>query len=120
MITGVHAIVYSPEAEAARAFLRDVVGLPNVDSGDGWLIFALPPSELAIHPSEGSVKHELFFLCDDVHATVEELRAKGVDVREEISDQGWGLLTQIRLPGGVEIGLYEPRHPLAASAAGSA
>jgi hypothetical protein len=91
-----------------------------VDTGVGWLVFALPPSELAIHPSEGSTKHELYFLCDDVAATVAELRARGVDVSEEISDQGWGLLTQIRLPGGVEIGLYEPRHVLAATAAAAA
>jgi catechol 2,3-dioxygenase-like lactoylglutathione lyase family enzyme len=116
MITGVHAIIYSPEADAARAFLRDVLGLPNVDTGGGWLIFALPPAELAIHPSDGSVKHELYFLCDDVRATVSELREKGVDVSDDISDQGWGLLTRIRLPGGVEVGLYEPRHALAASA----
>jgi catechol 2,3-dioxygenase-like lactoylglutathione lyase family enzyme len=116
MITGMHAIIYSPEADAARAFLRDVVGLRSIDSGGGWLIFALPPSELAIHPSDGSTAHELFFLCDDVHATVSALRAKGVDVDEEISEQSWGLLTHIRLPGGVAIGLYEPRHPLAASA----
>ena len=116
MITGVHTIIYSPEAEAARAFLRDVVGFPHIDSGDGWLIFALPPAELAIHPSDGSTKHELYLLCDDIQATVRELRAKGVDVDDEVSDQGWGLLTQIRLPGGVEIGLYEPRHPLAATA----
>ena len=116
MITGVHAIIYSPAAEAAREFLRDVVGFPNVDTGGGWLIFALPPAELAIHPSDGSVKHELYFLCDDVQATVTALREKGVDVSDEISDQGWGLLTQIRLPGGVEIGLYEPRHALAATA----
>lgn len=117
MITGVHTIIYSPEADSARAFLRDVLGFPSVDTGGGWLIFALPPSELAIHPSEGSTKHELYFLCDDVLATVRELKEKGVDVSDEISDQGWGLLTQIRLPGGVEIGLYEPRHALASTGA---
>ena len=116
MITGVHAIIYSPEAETARAFLRDVVGFRSIDSGGGWLIFALPPSELAVHPSDGSTKHELFFLCDDVKATIRDLRAKNVDVDEEISEQSWGLLTHIRLPGGVTLGLYEPRHPLAASA----
>jgi catechol 2,3-dioxygenase-like lactoylglutathione lyase family enzyme len=117
MITGVHAIIYSPEAEAARAFLRDVIGLRSIDSGGGWLIFALPPSELAVHPTDGESKHELFFLCDDVKATVRDLRSKGVDVDEEISEQRWGLLTHIRIPCGVKIGLDEPRHPLAASAA---
>ena len=115
MITGVHAIIYSPEADAARAFLRDTLGLRSIDSGGGWLIFALPPAEMAIHPSDGSVAHELFFLCDDVKATIRDLRAKGADVDEEISEQSWGLLTHIRLPGGVVIGLYEPRHTLAAT-----
>ena len=114
MITGMHAILYTTDADATRAFLRDVLELSWVDSGDGWLIFALPPAELAAHPADAP-RQELFFLCDDVNATVEELRAKGVGVAAPISDEGWGLLTSIDVPGAGSIGLYEPRHasPLA-------
>ena len=118
MITGVHAIIYSPEADAARAFLRDVAGFRSIDSGGGWLIFALPPAELAVHPSDGATSHELFFLCDDIQATIQELRAKGADIDQEVSEERWGLLTHIRQPGGVQIGLYEPKHPLAIGATG--
>ena len=110
MINGVHALIYSADADADRAFIRDVLGLDFVDSGGGWLIFALPPAELAVHPHETGGAHELYLMCDDVHATVAELRAKGVEVVREVSDEGWGLLTAIRLPGGGELGLYEPRH----------
>jgi hypothetical protein len=116
MITGVHAIIYSPEADAARAFLRDIAGFASIDSGGGWPIFALPPAELAVHPSDAA-SHELFFLCDDIHATIRDLRAKGADVDETVSEERWGLLSHIRLPGGVQIGLYEPRHPLAIGSA---
>ena len=109
MITGTHAILYTTDADATRAFLRDVLGLAWVDSGDGWLIFALPPAELAAHPADAP-SHELFFLCDDIEATVTELAAKGVDVTAPITDQGWGLLTSIAIPGAGSLGLYEPRH----------
>ena len=112
MITGVHAIVYTSDADADRAFLRDVLGFESVDAGGGWLIFALPPAELAAHPHASSDAHELYLMCDEIHATVEELRAKGVDLDGSVSDEGWGLVTALRLPGGGELGLYEPRHPL--------
>jgi catechol 2,3-dioxygenase-like lactoylglutathione lyase family enzyme len=111
VIFGAHAIVYTKDAEADRAFLRDVLGFEGVDAGDGWLIFALPPAEIAVHPSDTGGRHELYLMCDDVDATVRELRGKGVDLAREVSNQGWGRLTAIRLPGGGELGLYEPRHP---------
>ena len=112
MITGAHVIVYSRDADADRAFFRDVLEYPHVDAGGGWLIFKLPPAEVAVHPVEGQSSHELYLMCDDVNATVEQLAAKGVTCGP-VSDQGWGLLTSIRLPGGGELGLYEPRHPKA-------
>jgi catechol 2,3-dioxygenase-like lactoylglutathione lyase family enzyme len=111
MIDGLHAIVFTHDAEATRAFFRDVLGFPSVDAGGGWLVFALPPSELAAHPTEGEQRHELYLMCDDIEATVAELRGKGVVFTTEVSDRGWGLLTALQLPGGGEIGLYEPRHP---------
>jgi catechol 2,3-dioxygenase-like lactoylglutathione lyase family enzyme len=110
VITSVHAIIYTRDAEADRAFFRDILGFPSVDSGDGWLIFALPPAELAAHPTSGDAHHELFLMCDEVHATVDELKAKGVEFSQPISDEGFGLLTSIQLPGGSELGLYEPKH----------
>ena len=113
LITGAHAIIYSRKPDADRTFLRDVLGLPHVDIGDGWLIFSLPPAELAIHPSSKNNVHELYLMCDDVDATVAELTAKGVTFSQPITDQGWGRVTAIRLPGGMELGLYEPRHPTA-------
>ena len=112
MITGAHVIVYSRDADADRAFFRDVLEYPHVDAGGGWLIFMLPPAEVAVHPVEGAASHELYLMCDDVNATVEQLAAKGVTC-SPVSDQGWGLLTSIGLPGGGELGLYEPRHPTA-------
>ena len=111
MITGVHAIVYTQDAEADREFFRDVLGFEGVDAGGGWLIFALPPAELAAHPTEGDGKHELYLMCDNIAATVAELREKGVDFVREVSDEGFGLMTALRLPSGSELGLYEPRHP---------
>jgi predicted enzyme related to lactoylglutathione lyase len=111
MITGVHAIVFSPAAEQVRAFFADVLDLRSVDAGGGWLIFALPPAELAVHPADGDGRHELYLMCDDIHATVAELRGKGVDLARPISEERWGLVTAISLPGGGELGLYEPRHP---------
>jgi catechol 2,3-dioxygenase-like lactoylglutathione lyase family enzyme len=111
VINGVHLIIFTRDAEADRAFFRDVLDLRSVDAGGGWLIFALPPAELAAHPTDGDAHHELYLMCDDLRATVEELRAKGVEFTEEISDAGFGLMTKFRLPGGSEIALYEPRHP---------
>ena len=113
MIVATHAIVYADDPEAARAFFRDVLELPNVDIHGGWLIFKLPPSELGIHPSgeeSPSGHHELFLMCDDIEATLAELRAKGAEIAREVSDQGWGLLAAIRLPDGTEFPIYQPRH----------
>jgi catechol 2,3-dioxygenase-like lactoylglutathione lyase family enzyme len=112
MITGMHAIIYSRDAAADRAFFRDVLGFPSVDAGDGWLIFAAPPSELAFHPAESDGKHEVYLMCDDVKAEVDRLGGEGIEC-SPVTDQGWGLLTSIRLPGGGDLGLYEPRHALA-------
>ena len=116
MVTGMHAIIYSRYAEADRAFFRDVLGFPSVDGGDGWLIFAVPPSEVAFHPDESNGKHEIYLMCDDVKAEVARLGNKGIECGP-VSDEGWGLLTAIRLPGGSDLGLYEPRHPIAHAAA---
>ncbi|HUJ07719.1 MAG TPA: VOC family protein [Streptosporangiaceae bacterium] len=110
MITGVHAIVFSEEAEKVRGFFRDVLGLRSADAGDGWLIFALPPAELAVHPSDEGSRHQLYLMCDDIEATLAELTEKGVQVASEPSDQGWGVLAGIRLPDGTEFFIYEPRH----------
>jgi catechol 2,3-dioxygenase-like lactoylglutathione lyase family enzyme len=112
MITGAHAIIFNRDADGVRAFFRDVLGLPSVDAGQGWLIFALPPAELAAHPTDEPARHELYLMCDDVHATVDELRGKGVEFSRPISDEGFGLVTAIKMPGGGELGLYEPRHPI--------
>ena len=111
MINGVHAIIYSDDAEGVRAFFRDVLELPSVDAGGGWLIFALPPAELAAHPAGGETRHELYLMCDDIGTTVEQLKAKGVEFTREISDAGFGLMTALRLPDGGELAIYEPRHP---------
>ena len=111
MITGMHAIVFSAQAEQVRAFFADVLGLPSADAGGGWLIFALPPAELAVHPANGESRHELYLMCDDIHATLAELAAKGAAVARDVSDQGWGLLAAIRLPDGSEFPIYQPRHP---------
>jgi predicted enzyme related to lactoylglutathione lyase len=111
-IMGVHAILYSKKAEATRAFLRDVLGWRSVDAGEGWLIFAAPPTEIAVHPSEGREEHELYLMCDDIAATVAELEKKGIRTAK-IQEQPWGRLTQITLPGGQELGMYQPKHPLA-------
>lgn len=111
MITGVHALLYTTDADADRAFFRDVLELSSVDAGGGWLIFALPPAELAAHPAEEDGRQELYLMCDDVNATVAELSARGAEITEPVTDEGFGLVTAIRLPGGGELGLYEPRHP---------
>jgi catechol 2,3-dioxygenase-like lactoylglutathione lyase family enzyme len=109
MINGAHMVIYSKDAEADKAFLRDVLGLRHVDVGHGWLIFALPPAEAAVHPSDENDKHELFLMCDGLDATMTALAAKGVAC-EAVSTQGWGRMTRLRLPGGGGLGLYEPRH----------
>lgn len=111
-IIGVHALLYSKKAEETRALLRDVFGFHTVDAGHGWLIFAAPPAELAVHPTDGTEYHELYLMCDDIEATCAELRGKGV-ATSEIQEQPWGRVTQIRLPSGAELGMYEPRHPVA-------
>jgi catechol 2,3-dioxygenase-like lactoylglutathione lyase family enzyme len=108
MINGAHVIIYSQDAEADRAFFRDVLGYPHVDAGHDWLIFKLPPAEMAVHPADAS-SHELYLMCDDVQATVDDLTAKGVACTPVVN-AGWGLKTGIRLPGGGELGLYQPRH----------
>ena len=113
MISGIHAIVYGRDAERARAFFRDTLGFSSVDAGHGWLIFGLPPAELAVHPIEESEHHELYLMCDDVHAAVADLKSKGVEFTRPVTDQGWGLLTRLRIPGGGEMGLYQPKHPTA-------
>jgi catechol 2,3-dioxygenase-like lactoylglutathione lyase family enzyme len=114
MITSVHSIIYATDADATRAFLRDVIGLRFVDAHDGWLIFQQPPSEVAVHPEgEHTGKHELYLMCDDIEATMAELAAKGVQFTAPVRETSFGLLTSIQLPGSGEIGLYEPRHPTA-------
>jgi catechol 2,3-dioxygenase-like lactoylglutathione lyase family enzyme len=113
MITGAHAVLFSEDAEAVRALLRDALGLESVEAGGGWLIFALPPAEVAVHPAERGGRHELYLMCDDIEATTAELAEKGIELARPVSDEGWGLVTALRLPGGAELGLYEPRHPTA-------
>ena len=114
MIVGTHAIIFAEDAEAARAFFRDVLRLRSVDAGDGWLIFALPPAELAFHPGPGwgraDGEHALFLMCDDIERTVAELESSGVELVAPVSDEGFGLMTRFKIPGAGEIGLYEPRH----------
>lgn len=113
MITGVHGLIFSKHAQEVQNFLRDVLSWPSVDAGDEeepWPIFAAPPTEVAVHPTDEEPSHELYLMCDDVRAMATKLRARGIAVGE-IADRGWGLVTSIMLPGGETIGLYEPRHP---------
>lgn len=109
MITGAHSIIYSTNADADRDFFRDVLQLTNVDVGDGWLIFGLPPAEVAVHPSEKDDIHEFYLMCDDVEAFIAEMEKKGVACGA-VQDMGWGVLTQLTLPGGGKLGVYQPRH----------
>jgi len=120
MITGAHSIIYSTNPEADRGFLKDVLGLPHVDVGHGWLIFGLPPAEVAVHPSEKNDVHELYLICADVDAFVARMAARGLAC-SAVRDLGWGRLTQVSLPGGGKLGVYEPRHarPRAVSASRS-
>ena len=118
-ITGLHGLLYTSEPEKLRAMLRDAFGFKSVDAGGGWLIFAMPPAELGVHPDEGptyesGVRHQLTFMCDNIGKTIAELRAKGVTVIGEPEDEGYGITTMLHLPGGCEVMLYEPRHPIAA------
>jgi catechol 2,3-dioxygenase-like lactoylglutathione lyase family enzyme len=113
VIRGAHVILYSSDADADRAFLQGLLGLGEVDAGGGWLILRLPPGEVAVHPAETSGAVELYLVCDDVDETVAELAERGVVFEGPVSDQGWGRLTTIRLPGGGRLGLYEARHPTA-------
>ncbi|MFI0487237.1 VOC family protein [Actinomadura sp. 9N215] len=113
MINGAHVIIYSRDAEADRAFIRDVLGFPDVDAGHGWLIFKLPPAELAAHPTQSEPRHEFYLMCDDIRTTLEGLGARGVQVDVPVTEESWGLLAAIRLPSGAELPIYEPRHPLA-------
>jgi hypothetical protein len=119
-VIGAHVLLYSTEPEALRAMLRDVFGFKHVDAGHGWLIFALPPAELGVHPSEGptyesGTRHQFSLMCDDIEATVRDLRAKGVNVVGEPKFEGYGITIMLKLPGGVEVMLYQPRHPMAIS-----
>ena len=114
-IVGAHAVIHTSDADGVRALLRDAIGLPHVDAGKGWLIFALPPAELAVHPVEGNDRtageHQLFLMCRDIRRTAAELEARGVELTTPISEERFGLITSLRVPGAGEIGLYEPRHP---------
>jgi catechol 2,3-dioxygenase-like lactoylglutathione lyase family enzyme len=113
MIAGAHMIIYSADPEADRAFFRDVLGFPSVDAGQGWLIFALPPAEIAFHPAAENGKHEIYLMCDDVAATMQTLERQKVKC-DPVADLGWGLLTHLSLPGGGRLGLYQPKHQVAA------
>ncbi|MDT0454032.1 VOC family protein [Streptomyces sp. DSM 40473] len=118
MINGAHVILYSRDADADRAFIRDVLGFPGVDAGGGWLLFKLPPAEVAVHPVhpvDGDPTHELYLMCDDIAVQVEEFAGRGVEITRPVSDQGWGRLAAVRLPSGAELAFYEPRHPVAHS-----
>jgi catechol 2,3-dioxygenase-like lactoylglutathione lyase family enzyme len=117
-INGAHMLLYTSEPEALRAVLRDVFGFKFVDAGDGWLIFRLPPAELGVHPAEGptyetGMRQQITFMCDDIVKTTAELRSKGITIHGEPEDEGWGITAMMQLPGGVEVMLYEPRHPMA-------
>src|SRR3984885_10557518 len=114
MIFGAHVIIYSKDATGDRAFLRDALGLASVDAGHGWLIFALPPAEAAVHPAEDNARRELYFMCDDLKAEISALSKKGVQC-SDVQEARWGSITKIRLPGGGEVGLYQPKHPTALS-----
>ena len=118
MIQGAHVIVYSRNEEADRAFFRDVLGFPAVDAGHGWLIFALPPAEAAFHPADENDRHEFYLMCDDLQATIATLTAKGVAFAP-VHKERWGLLTRLTLPGGGNLGLYQPKHPTALGLAAS-
>jgi catechol 2,3-dioxygenase-like lactoylglutathione lyase family enzyme len=118
MIFGAHVVIYSKDATADRAFFREVLGFSSVDAGHGWLIFALPPAEAAVHPAEQNSPHELYFMCNDLKTEIAALGEKGVRC-SDVQEARWGSITKIRLPGGGEVGLYQPKHPLALALASS-
>lgn len=109
IIIGAHSIIYSANPDADRAFFRDVLKLPNIDVGGGWLIYGLPPAEVAVHPADKNNKHELYLMCDDVEAFIGEMKKRNISCGS-VQDEGWGLLTQVMLPGGGKLGVYQPRH----------
>ncbi|GAA4620433.1 VOC family protein [Saccharopolyspora hordei] len=111
MINGAHVLFFSQDPERDQEFLRDVLGFEDVDAGDGWLVFGLPPTELATHPTDATPTCELYLACDDISATIGELQDQGVEITRTVSNAGWGLVTALRLPSGAELGLYEPKHP---------
>jgi hypothetical protein len=115
LITGAHTIIFTKNADAIRSFIKDVLEFPSVDAGHGWLIFALPPAELAVHPTDDDGYHELYLMCDDIHATVAELQGKGVEFNRPITEERWGFITAIKMPDGGELRLYEPKHPTPSS-----
>ncbi|MFZ0821148.1 MAG: VOC family protein [Candidatus Acidiferrales bacterium] len=120
MIHGVHALIYTRDADQVRAFFRDTLKLPSVDVGHGWLIFALPPAELGVHPEESETRHELYLMCDNIDATMKDLAHKGVEFTGPVTEARFGRMTAIKMPGGGQLGIYEPRHPTALGLAGAA
>ena len=117
MITGIHALVFTADPDGVRGFFRDVLGFDSVDAGGGWLIFALPPAELGVHPSDGARGQELYLMCDDLDATVEELRRKGAELARPAAEERFGRVAWLRLPGGGELAIYQPSHPTAVNPA---
>ena len=113
MFSGAHVIIYSNDAEADRAFIRDTLGFAGVDAGEGWLIFKLPPAEIAVHPTDGETKHEFYLMCDSIEPLLTRLTATGVAISHAVTDEGWGLLASIKMPSGSDLWLYEPHHPVA-------
>jgi hypothetical protein len=112
MINGAHVILYTSDPEADRAFIRDKLDFPGIDIGGGWIVAKLPPAEVAVHPTDEGPKHELYLMCDDIEQLRADLAGKGVEC-SDASDEGWGLLASIKLPSGADLGIYEPRHPVA-------
>jgi hypothetical protein len=112
MIFGAHVVLYSQDADADRVFLREIFGFSSVDAGHGWLIFALPPAEVAVHPAAENERPELYFMCDDLHAEIGGLVKRGIEC-SEVQEARWGSITRVRLPGGGHVGLYQPKHPTA-------
>jgi hypothetical protein len=112
-INGVHALIFSPNADGVRAYVRDVLGFASVDAGGGWPIFALPPAELGVHPDQGRTHHELYLMCDDLDASMAELTARGAQFPRPVSEEGFGRVAWMTIPGGSELALYQPRHPTA-------
>jgi catechol 2,3-dioxygenase-like lactoylglutathione lyase family enzyme len=113
VFNGSHVIIYSKDAEGDRAFIRDVLGFPHVDAGAGWLIFRLPPAEIAVHPTEGGERHEFYLMCEDIKALLDKLAGAGVEVSRDITEERWGRLASIPLPSGASLPVYQPLHPVA-------